>query len=187
MKNDLPRHQEARAFTNMERSDFWSEDSSNFRLPTAVEPSAERGSSLCSLFFKTSPTSGGKARSPASSTDFKEFHMFHARVLTSFHGLCSLMVAAMSLIALSARAEEPSDRVTAAAQVFKELAGSPEGLPMSVLNKASCVIILPSVKKGGFIVGAQYGKGVMTCRSGAGPCGGIGQPVSLPRSPKSGP
>ena len=96
--------------------------------------------------------------------------MLHKRIcvrLASFHGLCSLIVAAMSLIALSARAEEPSDRVTAAGQVFKELSSKSSGIPTNLLNKASCVIILPSVKKAGFIVGAQYGKGVMNCRSGA--------------------
>jgi lipid-binding SYLF domain-containing protein len=78
-----------------------------------------------------------------------------------------MIVAAMSLIALSAGAEEPSDRVTAAGNVFKELSSKSNGIPTSLLNKASCVIILPSVKKAGFIVGAQYGKGVMNCRSGA--------------------
>ena len=37
---------------------------------------------------------------------------------------------------------------------------------MSVLNKAECVIVLPSVKKAGFIIAGQYGKGVMTCGEG---------------------
>jgi lipid-binding SYLF domain-containing protein len=60
-----------------------------------------------------------------------------------------------------------SERITASGQVMKELLDSPSGVPISVLNKASCVIVLPSVKKGGFIVGAQYGRGVMTCRKGA--------------------
>jgi lipid-binding SYLF domain-containing protein len=96
--------------------------------------------------------------------------MLHKKIclrLASFQGLCSLIVAAMSLIALSAGAEEPSDRVTAAANVFKELSSKSNGIPTSLLNKANCVVILPSVKKAGFIIGAQYGKGVMTCRSGA--------------------
>ena len=79
----------------------------------------------------------------------------------------SLVAAALCSISLLARAEEPSDRVTAAAQVFKELAANTEnGLPINMLNQADCVIILPSVKKAGFIVGAQYGKGLMSCRSG---------------------
>ena len=91
----------------------------------------------------------------------------------------TLATAALSGVSLLARADEPSERVTAAAQVFKELAGTPEGLPMSVLNKADCVIILPSVKKGGFIVGGQYGKGVMSCRSGTDFTGKWGAPIMM--------
>ena len=80
----------------------------------------------------------------------------------------SLVVAVLCLAALLARAEEPSERVANAARVFKELAADKEnGLPINLLNKSVCVIILPSVKKAGFIVGAQYGQGVMNCRSGA--------------------
>jgi hypothetical protein len=60
----------------------------------------------------------------------------------------SLAIAVLCSVSVIARADEPSERVTAAAKVFKELAGTPEGLPTSVLNKADCVIILPSVKKG---------------------------------------
>ena len=79
-------------------------------------------------------------------------------------------LAAATLCSLSflAQAEEPSERVASATKVFKELAADTEkGLPINVLNKSVCVIILPSVKKAGFIVGAQYGQGVMNCRSGA--------------------
>jgi len=91
---------------------------------------------------------------------------------------CSL-IAALCLTPLLARAEEPSDRVTRAGQVFKELANATNGLPINVLNKADCVIILPSVKKVGFIAGAQYGKGVMTCRSGANFNGPWGAPMMM--------
>jgi lipid-binding SYLF domain-containing protein len=74
----------------------------------------------------------------------------------------------MCSVALRARAEEPSDRVASAAKVFQELAADKEnGLPINTLNKSVCVIILPNVKKAGFVVGAQYGRGVMSCRSGA--------------------
>jgi lipid-binding SYLF domain-containing protein len=111
--------------------------------------------------------------------------MLHKKIylrLASFHGLCSLIVAAMSLIALSAGAEEPSDRVTAAANVFKELSSKSNGIPTGLLNKANCVVILPSVKKAGFIVGAQYGKGVMTCRSGANFNGPWSAPIMMQSS-----
>jgi lipid-binding SYLF domain-containing protein len=81
---------------------------------------------------------------------------------------------------LLARAEEPSDRVASAAKVFKELASDKEnGLPINVLNKSECVIILPSVKKAGFVVGGQYGRGVMNCRSGEKFDGPWGAPIMM--------
>lgn len=80
--------------------------------------------------------------------------------------LFGVLAAALWLVPMLAKADEPSERLTEAAQVFHELSNAESGLPINVLNKASCVIILPSVKKASFIVGAQYGKGVMSCRSG---------------------
>lgn len=50
------------------------------------------------------------------------------------------------------------------------------------MNKAACVVVLPSVKKAGFIVGGQYGKGVMTCRSGANFDGNWGAPIMMQSS-----
>src|SRR5271169_4691150 len=58
-------------------------------------------------------------------------------------------------------------RVTESGNVMKELTNADNGIPTGLLNKSECVIVLPSVKKAGFIVGASYGRGVMTCRSGA--------------------
>lgn len=80
--------------------------------------------------------------------------------------IASLFVLATFITPLLSRADDPSERVAKAAQVFKELTNATNGLPINLLNKADCVIILPSVKKAGFIVGAQYGKGVMSCRTG---------------------
>jgi len=78
-----------------------------------------------------------------------------------------ILTAAICCVALQARADDVTDRVTRAGQVFQELVNASNGIPRSLLNKADCVIVLPSVKKGGFIVGGQYGKGVMSCRGGA--------------------
>jgi lipid-binding SYLF domain-containing protein len=93
-----------------------------------------------------------------------------------------VLTAVLCSTALQARADEPSERVTSAGQVFKELIDSPNGIPTDLLNKASCVIVLPSVKKGGFIVGGQYGKGVMTCRSGANFNGKWSAPIMMQSS-----
>lgn len=80
--------------------------------------------------------------------------------------LISLLAVALFLMPMVAKAEDPSDRITNSAQVFKDLSNAESGLPINVLNKADCIIILPSVKKASFIVGAQYGRGLMSCRSG---------------------
>ena len=79
----------------------------------------------------------------------------------------SVAAATLCFASLQARAEEPSERVASAAKVFQELKADPnKGLPTNLLNQAVCVVILPSVKKAGLIVGAQYGKGIMSCRGG---------------------
>jgi len=62
--------------------------------------------------------------------------------------------------------EHEQERVKESGNVMKELLDSPNGVPISILNKSECVIVLPSVKKAGFLVAGQYGRGVMTCRGG---------------------
>src|ERR1700751_3566909 len=59
-----------------------------------------------------------------------------------------------------------TDRVRNAGKVAKEIMDIPDDIPQDLINKADCVIVLPSVLKAAFIVGASYGRGVMTCRSG---------------------
>ncbi len=62
---------------------------------------------------------------------------------------------------------ESIERIRDAATVFHEIMTAPDkGIPQEILEKAQCVGIIPGVKKAGFIVGAKYGKGVMTCRTG---------------------
>ena len=72
----------------------------------------------------------------------------------------------ISRIANAADDKNEQERVKESGDVMKELLSSSSGVPISVLNKAECVIVLPSVKKAGFIIAGQYGKGVMTCRGG---------------------
>ncbi len=68
--------------------------------------------------------------------------------------------------------EKTSDqvkRIDAAANVLDEIMGAPDkGIPQEVLESAKCVAVVPSMIKGGFIVGARYGKGVATCRTSSG-------------------
>ena len=85
-------------------------------------------------------------------------------------GIVLLTIAVLGLIipsiAIAADNEKEQERVKESGNVMKELLNSESGVPISVLNKAECVIVLPSVKKGGFIIAGEYGRGVMTCRGG---------------------
>jgi lipid-binding SYLF domain-containing protein len=64
--------------------------------------------------------------------------------------------------------DKEDDRVKAAGQVLRDILESPDkGIPHDLVNKAECVVVYPSVKKAAFVVGASYGRGVMTCRTGA--------------------
>jgi lipid-binding SYLF domain-containing protein len=58
------------------------------------------------------------------------------------------------------------DRLQNAGEVMKEIVDIPDDIPQSLLDKADCVIVIPSVLKAAFIVGGSYGRGAMTCRSG---------------------
>ena len=90
------------------------------------------------------------------------------------------IIAALSLSAafLSAAQTDASARLQAAADVFKDVMGIPDkSIPQDLLNKAQCIIIVPGLKKGAFIVGAKYGKGFVSCRSKSGV--GWGAPASI--------
>jgi lipid-binding SYLF domain-containing protein len=60
------------------------------------------------------------------------------------------------------------ERLSNAAKAFQEIMSAPDkGIPGNVLDKAACVIVVPGMKKGGFIVGGSFGRGAISCR-GAG-------------------
>lgn len=61
------------------------------------------------------------------------------------------------------------ERLHSAAEVLREVMAAPDkGIPSDLLKKAHCAVIVPGVKKGAFLVGAQYGKGFLTCRKKGG-------------------
>jgi len=57
-------------------------------------------------------------------------------------------------------------RLKDAGQVLSEILNIPDDIPRDLLNKAKCVVVIPSVLKAAFIVGGSYGRGAMVCRSG---------------------
>src|SRR5690242_11608884 len=75
------------------------------------------------------------------------------------------------------------ERVKQAGQVLKEILDTPDkGIPKSVMDGSKCVIVLPSVKKAAIGIGATYGRGVMTCRTGADYKGPWSPPIMMASS-----
>lgn len=62
--------------------------------------------------------------------------------------------------------DDTTKRLNAAADVLREIMAAPDkGIPKDLLDKAACVVIVPNVKKGAFIIGAKYGRGFIVCRN----------------------
>src|SRR5439155_11637602 len=88
--------------------------------------------------------------------------------------LALLLACAFLPSVFAANDEKEEDRVKESGQVLKEVLAIPDNIPQELLDKAECLVVLPSVKKGAFGIGGSYGRGVMICRSGehyAGPWG----------------
>ncbi len=83
------------------------------------------------------------------------------------------LVASVALL-LTTKEEE---RVIESATVVKEILGMPDGIPQDLLDKAECVVVLPSVKKIAIGIGGSYGRGVLVCRSGEDFKGAWGPPA----------
>jgi lipid-binding SYLF domain-containing protein len=80
--------------------------------------------------------------------------------------LLSIFAAAQNQGNDQPRESKALDRVQAAADVLNEIQAAPDsGIPQEVLSRAQCVAVVPSMLKGGFIVGAKYGRGLASCRT----------------------
>ena len=89
-----------------------------------------------------------------------------------------LVVFFMALLALPARAEKKEqERLKEAGEVLTDILNIPEGIPQSILDRAECVVVLPSVKKLAIGIGGSYGRGVMVCRGGEHFTGAWGAPA----------
>jgi len=65
--------------------------------------------------------------------------------------------------------EDADQRLNAAAEVLSDMMNaSDKGIPQDLISRSQCVVIVPGLKKGAFIVGAKYGKGFVTCRKTSG-------------------
>ncbi len=84
------------------------------------------------------------------------------KIAAWFLTMCLFVIPAFA----GANDEKEEDRVKDAGQVMKEILNIPDNIPQDLLDKAECVVIMPSVLKGAFGVGGSYGRGVLICRSG---------------------
>jgi lipid-binding SYLF domain-containing protein len=83
--------------------------------------------------------------------------------------LCGFAMLAGLLPARAADMHKMDDRLRDAADVIGEIMHTPDqGIPSSILAGAKCVVVVPHYKKGAFVIGAEYGQGVATCRTGHG-------------------
>jgi lipid-binding SYLF domain-containing protein len=80
---------------------------------------------------------------------------------------------------LAAANQKEEQRVRNSGAAIKEILNVPDDIPQRLLDKSECVIVLPSVTKFAFMIGGSYGRGVMTCRSGADFTGPWGAPTMM--------
>jgi len=87
------------------------------------------------------------------------------RVLAS---ICLSFLLASTALAASTR-DDLQARMDSAKTVLDQImAAKDNSIPSNILRQATCVAVVPSLVKGAFLVGAQYGQGVVTCRTGHG-------------------
>jgi lipid-binding SYLF domain-containing protein len=91
--------------------------------------------------------------------------------------LCVALLAAPAFADDQKSKEDDLKRIENAGTVLQEILAIPENIPQNLLDKADCVAVLPSVVKGAFLVGGQYGRGVMVCRTGKNFSGPWGAPA----------
>ena len=93
------------------------------------------------------------------------------------------LVLALALTPLGAASEKDkeknTERLTDAADLFGEIMGTPDkSIPEDLLEKAACIVIVPSLKKAAFGIGGKYGRGFVLCRKGGGHLG-WGPPAAI--------
>ena len=94
-----------------------------------------------------------------------------------------VIVAGLLALGPFSSAKDPSeakaehDRLQNAGKVMQEILNVPDDIPQDLIDKARCVVVMPSVLKAAFIVGGSYGRGTMVCRTGKDFTGPWGAPA----------
>jgi len=75
--------------------------------------------------------------------------------------------------------DKQAERLQNAGTVMGEILNIPDNIPRDLLDKAKCIVVIPSVLKAAFVVGASYGRGAMVCRDGKAMTGSWGAPTMM--------
>ena len=90
------------------------------------------------------------------------------------------LVAVLALMVPAlAKDNKEQERLKNAGEVMGEILNIPDNIPKSVIEKSECVVVFPSVKKIAIGIGGNYGRGAMTCRTGANFTGPWGAPAMM--------
>lgn len=96
------------------------------------------------------------------------------RILT----LALALAAACGPVLAKDETAKTNERLDDAASLFSEIMGTPDkAIPQSLLDKAACIVLVPGLKKGGFVFAGKYGRGFALCRRPSGP--GWGPPAAI--------
>ena len=93
-----------------------------------------------------------------------------------FTFLIAMLFLATTASAGSKETRKVEERLKDSGVVMSEILSMPDSIPQSVLDRTKCVVVVPSVRKAAFIVGASYGRGAMVCRTGNDFTGAWGAP-----------
>ena len=88
-----------------------------------------------------------------------------------------LALASLSFAKPASDTKDERERLQNSGKVIQEILDVPDDIPQDLLDKARCVVVLPSVLKAAFVVGGSYGRGVMVCRTGKDFSGPWGAPA----------
>jgi SH3 domain-containing YSC84-like protein 1 len=103
--------------------------------------------------------------------------MNRMRTMAGMSSITLLWLASLSFAGQPDKAKTEEERLQNADVVMHEILNVPDNIPQDLLDKARCVIVMPSVLKAAFIVGGSYGRGTMVCRTGKSFSGPWGPPA----------
>lgn len=85
---------------------------------------------------------------------------------TLYSLLIAILLVATTVTAADNDKSKQEQRLQNSGQVLSEILNIPDDIPQDLLNKAKCVVVIPSVVKAAFVVGGSYGRGALVCRTG---------------------